>query len=179
MRRTEFRAKPRCCDKDGWDTETEALAALDRKKRITYGPPPPSGVYRCTHGSWHLKTRGEPTVDGLSPWQQTVRAVHERDGHRCMICLRSEGLIDPHHRRLKQSGGSKAPDTDAPQNLVTLCRTCHDGVHADRIRAEETGYIVPSGKNPALIPVAHREYGEIYLTPACTYESVRAIGGAA
>lgn len=179
MRRNAFQAKPRCCDKESWGTEVLALAALDRKKRIAHGPPPPRGVYQCMHGSYHLTTRGEPTIDGLSPWQQTVAAVHERDGYRCLICLQFEDTLDPHHRRLKQSGGSKAPDTDSAQNLVTLCRTCHDGVHAERIDAEKTGYIVPSGKNPAAIPIAHREYGEIYLTAACTYEPARVIDGAA
>lgn len=150
--RKRWQTEKRCCDKATYGTEAEAQAALDRKKRVTFGAPAPSGVYRCKHGSYHLKDRAEPTQDGLTEWERIKAGVSARDSHRCIRCGTSRHL-DPHHRRLKSQGGE-----DQPQNLIMLCRTCHDVVHANRADAEKAGLIVQAGADPLKVPVEHREW---------------------
>ena len=52
-----------------------------------------------------------------------------RDGHKCRCCngRSSDPVLEVHHIESRQTGG------DAPHNLVTLCRTCHEAYHAGRI----------------------------------------------
>lgn len=51
-----------------------------------------------------------------------------RDGHRCAICGGRSGdaVLQVHHIESRKTGG------DAPNNLVTLCRTCHGLLHAGK-----------------------------------------------
>lgn len=56
--------------------------------------------------------------------------VYSRDNWHCRNCNNSNGL-DPHHVIFKSAGGS-----DNPNNLLTLCRKCHDDIHAGRLRIE-------------------------------------------
>lgn len=49
-------------------------------------------------------------------------------GEPCEVCERRLG-VDPHHRIYRSQGGH-----DVPENLVWLCRACHDDVHAGRLR---------------------------------------------
>ena len=51
----------------------------------------------------------------------------EHLGEPCDICERRPGT-DPHHVQYRSHGGP-----DAPENLLWLCRTCHDDLHAGRI----------------------------------------------
>ena len=48
-----------------------------------------------------------------------------RDGHQCQCChgRSRDPVLNVHHIESRQTGG------DAPNNLVTLCRTCHTGYH--------------------------------------------------
>jgi 5-methylcytosine-specific restriction endonuclease McrA len=58
----------------------------------------------------------------MGAWKQQRAAAIDRDGCRCQICRTSEGLT-VHH---------KVPwyisRDDGLDNLITLCRTCHDGI---------------------------------------------------
>ncbi len=56
--------------------------------------------------------------------------VFGRDRWHCRHCNNSNGL-DPHHVIYQSAGG-----LDAPNNLLTLCRKCHDDIHAGRLRLE-------------------------------------------
>lgn len=49
-----------------------------------------------------------------------------RDNHTCQICHGKSGdkVLQVHHIESRRTGG------DSPKNLVTLCKTCHEGVHA-------------------------------------------------
>ena len=48
----------------------------------------------------------------------------------CEYCGMSGGIIDPpHHILPKQMGGSSNPAIHHPDNLITLCRYCHDAAH--------------------------------------------------
>lgn len=50
--------------------------------------------------------------------------VFTRDGWKCRYCGFRETL-DPHHIKFASRGGK-----DELDNLITLCRSCHDGIHA-------------------------------------------------
>ena len=52
-----------------------------------------------------------------------------RDGHKCVHCKGKSGdkILNVHHIESRQRGG------DAPNNLVTLCETCHSKYHSGEI----------------------------------------------
>lgn len=57
-----------------------------------------------------------------------------RDGHRCQCCFGKSGdpILNVHHIESRKVGG------DAPNNLVTLCETCHTGYHKGKVQLPET-----------------------------------------
>jgi 5-methylcytosine-specific restriction endonuclease McrA len=50
----------------------------------------------------------------------------EHANEPCDMCEMRVG-VDSHHRVYRSRGGS-----DVPENLVWLCRPCHDDIHAGR-----------------------------------------------
>ena len=52
-----------------------------------------------------------------------------RDGHQCQCCKgkSKDQRLNVHHIESRKTGGN------APNNLVTLCETCHDGYHKGEI----------------------------------------------
>lgn len=52
-----------------------------------------------------------------------------RDGHTCQCCKgkSKDPVLNVHHIESRMTGG------DAPNNLVTLCETCHNAYHAGQI----------------------------------------------
>lgn len=54
------------------------------------------------------------------------KEVYQRDGYRCALCDRSDGL-QIHHCIPKGQGGS-----DRIDNLITLCPYCHSLAHGVR-----------------------------------------------
>lgn len=52
-----------------------------------------------------------------------------RDGHKCRCCKgeTKDHVLNVHHIESRETGGN------APNNLVTLCKTCHDNFHAQKI----------------------------------------------
>ena len=53
-----------------------------------------------------------------------------RDGHQCQCCKgkSKDPILNVHHIESRKTGG------DAPNNLITLCETCHKGYHAGTIK---------------------------------------------
>ena len=53
-----------------------------------------------------------------------------RDGHTCQCCKgkSKDKILNVHHIESRQKGG------DAPNNLITLCKTCHNGYHSGEIK---------------------------------------------
>lgn len=53
-----------------------------------------------------------------------------RDGHTCQCCKgKSKDLVlNVHHIESRKTGG------DAPNNLITLCETCHKGYHSGAVQ---------------------------------------------
>lgn len=77
-------------------------------------------------------------------------AVYARAGGRCDRC-RTPVPADEwqaHHRMLRSRGGR-----DTLANLVALCLTCHEWVHAHPRHATLHGLMVASWEDPAALPV--------------------------
>ncbi|MBQ2348703.1 MAG: HNH endonuclease [Clostridia bacterium] len=57
-----------------------------------------------------------------------------RDGHQCQCCKgKSKDIVlNVHHIESRKTGGN------APNNLITLCETCHNGYHAGKIKLSKT-----------------------------------------
>ncbi|UYL93884.1 HNH endonuclease [Geobacillus phage vB_GthS_PK2.1] len=63
------------------------------------------------------KSRGEFS-------QETIRAIWERDGYRCVKCGSYHLEKVPHHVIYKSQGGR-----GTKRNGATVCRGCHDWAH--------------------------------------------------
>ena len=53
-----------------------------------------------------------------------------RDGHTCQCCKgkSKDKILNVHHIESRKTGGN------APNNLITLCETCHNGYHAGTVK---------------------------------------------
>lgn len=59
-------------------------------------------------------------------WLWVRNRVLRRDQHCCVLCG-SGSRLNVHHRHYKRTGREKMRD------LLTLCRSCHERVHAEEI----------------------------------------------
>lgn len=57
-----------------------------------------------------------------------------RDNHTCQHChgKSKDNVLNVHHLKSRKTGG------DAPNNLITLCETCHKAYHAGEIKLKQT-----------------------------------------
>ena len=57
-----------------------------------------------------------------------------RDGHTCQCCKgkSKDEILNVHHIESRKTGGN------APNNLITLCKTCHTGHHKGTVRLPKT-----------------------------------------
>lgn len=86
------------------------------------------------------QTRTQADRDRLRLHQ---RIVFAQGGMVCQRCRRFRNL-DAHHRMTEQTGRSRRLPwvvIDALDNLVPLCRECHDWVHANPEDAIEAGFL--------------------------------------
>lgn len=62
--------------------------------------------------------------------------VRARDNYTCQHCSgkKKDDRINVHHIVFRSNGGS-----DEPENLITLCKTCHDALHAGKIKLKLSG----------------------------------------
>jgi 5-methylcytosine-specific restriction endonuclease McrA len=63
-----------------------------------------------------------------------VESIRERDGHRCQGCGRAsvETVLTTHHMIPWE-----VTHDDSPENLTTLCRSCHTAVDAALARIDD------------------------------------------
>jgi 5-methylcytosine-specific restriction endonuclease McrA len=54
-----------------------------------------------------------------------VKQILRRDGYKCRSCF-SRSALHVHHIVFRSQQGE-----DDANNLITLCSSCHDGVHKD------------------------------------------------
>ena len=72
-----------------------------------------------------------------------------RDGHKCRCCKGRSGdpVLEVHHMESRKTGGN------APGNLATLCRTCHEGYHKGMVKLPEDIRRTPSFRNAAFMGI--------------------------
>ena len=72
-----------------------------------------------------------------------------RDGHRCQCCKgkSKDKILNVHHIESRKTGG------DAPNNLITLCETCHTGYHKGIVKLPKTIHRGMSFKDAAFIGI--------------------------
>lgn len=83
------------------------------------------GITGANHPSWkESKASREYPVD----WTETLRrSIRERDKYTCQLCSKQQGDIsmDVHHIDYNKQNCN-------PNNLVSLCRSCHIGTNSNR-----------------------------------------------
>jgi len=72
---------------------------------------------------------------------------------QCEVCG-AVSQLDQHHVRPKGMGGSKDPAIEAPENKITLCRTCHRNIH-------EGGWLLQRSEHE--LRVVDRGTGELIM----------------
>ena len=85
-------------------------------------------------------------------WNKAKKLVEARDGGLCLRCMAE--AVDVHHRIVRGMGGTGDPEVNyGLANLISLCRQCHDHVHANPEESYEQGYLVHSWMRAHLVPV--------------------------
>lgn len=115
--------------------------------------------------------RKRPAYTG--PTKAVLDVVRARDGC-CVIGIACAGravdLADlvGHHRRNRGMGGSTAPDTNEPPNVILVCRMdnglLEDGENGpgDLARYRANGWKVRQGTDPSTVPVRYPD-GRMYV----------------
>jgi hypothetical protein len=80
-------------------------------------------------------------------WQKIRDTVLERDGKRCRVCNRA-GMLNVHHRCYSERWGDESID-----DLITLCRKCHELFHGIN-KKKEVGQDRKAKKKGNLTPGA-------------------------
>ena len=92
-----------------------------------------------------------------------------RDGHKCQCCKgkSKDKILNVHHIESRKVGGN------APNNLITLCETCHTGYHKGTIKLPKTIHRGMSFKNAAFMGIMRWAFYEklkiIYSDVKLTY----------
>ena len=102
-----------------------------------------------------------------------------RDGHECQHCHGKSGdkILEVHHIESRQTGGN------SPDNLVTLCRTCHKAVSEGSLKLPIKRGIPlrdPSQMNimrKALLKAARSEFPNVHNTFGSITKNVRITNG--
>lgn len=63
----------------------------------------------------------------------TKAYVLSRDSYKCASSPKHDGELHAHHIRFRSNGG-----TDSPDNLITLCMSCHDKLHSSKNAQEKS-----------------------------------------
>lgn len=134
--------------------------ALTRKTELRRTTPMPRGARELKARAARTITRKRDT--GPTPSQRAL--VAERAGYCCELC--GDRLHDGaswtaghsfHHRQPRGMGGTTRTSANAATNLLLLCGSgvdgCHGFIEAHRTAAEEEGWIVRHGLDPADVPV--------------------------
>ena len=71
--------------------------------------------------------------DQLDFWNVREYVLH-RDNHTCQCCKGKSGdkILNVHHIESRKTGGN------APNNLITLCETCHTGYHNGTVKLPDS-----------------------------------------
>lgn len=92
-----------------------------------------------------------------------------RDGHICQCCKgkSKDKILNVHHIESRHTGG------DAPNNLITLCETCHTGYHKEIVKLPKTIHRGISFKDATFMGIMrwafYNKLKEIYPNVNLTY----------
>ena len=92
-----------------------------------------------------------------------------RDGHTCQCCKgrSKDKILNVHHIESRKTGG------DAPNNLITLCETCHTGYHNGTVQLPKTIKRGMSFKDATFMGIMrwafYNRLKEIYPNVSLTY----------
>ena len=92
-----------------------------------------------------------------------------RDGHICQCCKgkSKDKILNVHHIESRKTGGN------APNNLITLCETCHTGYHKGTVKLPKTIHRGMSFKDAAFMGIMrwafYNKLKEIYPNVNLTY----------
>lgn len=92
-----------------------------------------------------------------------------RDGHQCQCCKGKsrDKILNVHHIESRHTGGN------APNNLITLCETCHTGYHKGTVTLPKTIKRGMSFKDATFMGIMrwalYKKLKEIYPNVSLTY----------
>lgn len=126
--------------------------------------------------SFDIQKIKNPTISGIE-YQQgeqldfwNVREyVLFRDGHICQCCKgkSKDKILNVHHIESRKTGG------DAPNNLITLCETCHIGYHKGIVKLPKTIHRGMSFKDATFMGIMrwafYNKLREMYPNVSLTY----------
>ena len=161
--------------KDGWFTPSveEKLTTHQNMVRFMSSFLPISLIVIET-AAFDIQKIKNPDIEG-EKYQQGERMgfwntreyILYRDGHECRLCggKRKDPVLEIHHKIRRIDGGS-----DRPENLITLCSTCHNLLHKGKIKADfrkPKGYkaeTLMSAMRWELLKRLRAEHGKDYIT---------------
>lgn len=126
--------------------------------------------------SFDIQKIKNPTISGTE-YQQgeqldfwNVREyVLFRDGHTCQCCKSKskDKILNVHHIESRKTGG------DAPNNLITLCETCHNSYHKGTVKLPKTIHRGMSFRDTAFMGIMRWSFydklKEVYPNVSFTY----------
>ena len=92
-----------------------------------------------------------------------------RDGYTCQCCKgkSKDKILNVHHIESRKTGG------DAPNNLITLCETCHTGYHKGTVKLPKTIHRGMSFRDETFMGIMrwafYNKLKEIYPNVSLTY----------
>ncbi|MGF7039117.1 HNH endonuclease [Mucilaginibacter lappiensis] len=104
-----------------------AIKSIDNTNRLqqSIAIPDKTAIAIYDHGTY-----GALLFD--SRWKERRSLILNRDGHRCVICSKSENL-QVHHRQyhfVLSTNQFKPPWDYQNELLITLCKSCHNRGHS-------------------------------------------------
>ena len=102
-------------------------------------------------------------------WTNVREYVLFRDGHQCQCCKGKSGdtILNVHHIESRMTGGN------APNNLITLCKTCHEGYHQGKITLPKSIHRGMSFRDAAFMGIMrwafYNKLKELYSNVHLTY----------
>lgn len=126
--------------------------------------------------SFDIQKIKNPTISGTE-YQQGEQLdfwnVREyvlcRDGHTCQCCKgkSKDEILNVHHIESRHTGGN------APNNLITLCETCHTGYHKGKVKLPKNIHRGMSFRDASFMGIMrwyfYKKLKEIYPNVNLTY----------
>ena len=87
-------------------------------------------------------------------YDNTRQYIIARDHCECQIChgKSRDNHLEVHHIQYRSNGG-----TNIPSNLITLCKTCHDKLHAGKVKLEVDKTAIPQLRPAATVNIVSNE----------------------